>query len=207
MRKAKAHTLELATKCRKAHLAWLAAQSFGPRPYPHGRSDMINQDRHFYHNNQSAVVSISLPAWKLVCNRLIVEPFDVARQIARMPLYKVAKELDTRQDVTFSNLLIASAKSVYCVHIRQLVAPFVVALATSKNEVPCFVLQHEGPGQDMVDFGQANVVTGIVKAFTLLHNHECLSPLCDRASFYIGPIDLVVQPRCRRKSFCEPHPT
>src|SRR5262249_40905782 len=39
---AKAYTLELATKCRKAHLAWLAAQSFGPAPTPAGRSDMTS---------------------------------------------------------------------------------------------------------------------------------------------------------------------
>ena len=60
-----------------------------------------------------------------------------------MPFYKMSKELGIRQDVTFGNLLITSAKTLYGVHIRQLVALIVVALATSEDEVPSFIFQYE----------------------------------------------------------------
>jgi hypothetical protein len=51
----------------------------------------------------------SLPSWELIGNSLVVEPFDVARQIPRMPLGEAPKELGIRLDLIFSNLLITSA--------------------------------------------------------------------------------------------------
>jgi hypothetical protein len=59
---------------------------------------------------QTRPLTVSLPPWEVVCNSLIVEPFDVARQIPRMPLCKVPEKLGIRTDMLFGNLLITSAQ-------------------------------------------------------------------------------------------------
>ena len=63
----------------------------------------------------------SIPPWKLIRNCLIVEPLDVARQIARVPFYKMSTEFMPHPHLIFGNFLIASAEPLYSGCICQLV--------------------------------------------------------------------------------------